>query len=360
MMSNRPTGPSRAWLADTFHVMAITLMATLVLYLGKAVLLPIVTAILLVYVMTATTDALGRFPIIGHLPRALRNALVIAGFVLIIFSLALIIDSTLTEFRAVLPEYQATLGNFLLTLPGMATVDTSMLWQDISDRLLAENDLQQTIVSVLGGITTVGATLFLIIVYAGFLAGERTSLSAKIAAFFSNDEQLQFTEEIIRQASQRFGEYLAVKTLMNVITAVLSYAVLRFMDVDFAIFYAVMLGFLNYILYVGSFVGVFLPIVLSLAQFGSLATTALLAGLLLTVQLIVDNIIEPNAMGRQLDLSPFVVLVSLAVWSALWGLPGAILAIPLTSLIVIVLDSFPKTRRVAMLFSEKATHAASG
>ncbi|MCX7299983.1 MAG: AI-2E family transporter [Rhodobacterales bacterium] len=343
----------RTKLADAFYIMAITLMTAMVLYIGKAVFLPIVTAVLVVYVMTSTIDALGRLPVVGGLPRSLRSAFVVAIFVLVILSLALIIESTLTEFQAVLPEYQATLGNFLLTLPGMEAVDTTSLWRNFMAGIVGEIDLQLVIVSILGGITSAGAALFMVIVYAGFLASERTGMSAKLAALFPRDEQYERTETIIRQANQRIGEYLAVKTLMNVITGVLSYIVLWAMDVDFAVFYAVMLSLLNYIPYVGSFVGVFLPVFLSLAQFGSLATTALLGGLLLSVQMLVDNVIEPNAMGKQLDLSPFVVLVSLAVWSALWGLPGAILAIPLTSLMVIIFDSFPQTRFIAILLSDK-------
>jgi AI-2 transport protein TqsA len=344
-----------AKLADAFYIMAITLMTALVLYIGKAVFLPIVTAVLVVYVMTSTTDALGRLPVIGRLPRGLRSSFVVAIFVLVILSLVLIIESTLTEFQAVLPEYQATLGNFLLTLPGMEAVDTTSLWRNFMTGIVGEIDLQVVIVSILGGITSTGATLFMVIVYAGFLASERTEMSAKLAALFPKDEQYELTEKIVRETNQRIGEYLAVKTAMNVITGTLSYIVLWAMDVDFAVFYAVMLGLLNYIPYVGSFVGVVLPVVLSLAQFGSLATTALLGGLLLSVQIIVDNVIEPNVMGKQLDLSPFVVLVSLAVWSALWGLPGAILAIPLTSLMVIIFDSFPQTRFIAILLSDKVS-----
>jgi hypothetical protein len=101
-------------------------------------------------------------------------------------------------------------------------------------------------------------------------------------------------------------------------------------------FWAVVIGLFNYIPYVGSIIGVALPVVLSLAQFGSFGTTAVLAGLLMAAQTWVGNILEPRMIGRQLNLSPFVVLVALSVWSALWGLPGAILAIPMTSMLVII------------------------
>jgi predicted PurR-regulated permease PerM len=56
-------------------------------------------------------------------------------------------------------------------------------------------------------------------------------------------------------------------------------------------------------------------------------------------------------MGNSLNLSPFVILVSLAVWSALWGIPGAFLAVPITACMVLVFAEFSGTRPIAILLS---------
>jgi predicted PurR-regulated permease PerM len=63
-------------------------------------------------------------------------------------------------------------------------------------------------------------------------------------------------------------------------------------------------------------------------------------------------------IGRQLNLSPFVVLVALSLWSTLWGLPGAILAIPMTSMLAIILAAFPGTRFIAVLLAERVENGA--
>jgi predicted PurR-regulated permease PerM len=73
----------------------------------------------------------------------------------------------------------------------------------------------------------------------------------------------------------------------------------------------------------------------------------------------VGNILEPRMIGRQLNLSPFVVLVALSVWSALWGLPGAILAIPMTSMLVIICAAFAPTRFVAVLLGGQPADQAA-
>jgi predicted PurR-regulated permease PerM len=57
-------------------------------------------------------------------------------------------------------------------------------------------------------------------------------------------------------------------------------------------------------------------------------------------------------MGNSLNLSPFAILASLAVWSALWGIPGAFLAVPITAILTIVFSEFPGTRPVAVLLSK--------
>jgi predicted PurR-regulated permease PerM len=111
------------------------------------------------------------------------------------------------------------------------------------------------------------------------------ALAPKLAAAFPRGEQAELTERILRDINRKIGDYLAIKTLINVIVATISFVILWGMGVDFALFWAVVIGLFNYIPYVGSIIGVALPVVLSLAQFGSFGTTAVLAGLLMALQM---------------------------------------------------------------------------
>lgn len=94
--------------------------------------------------------------------------------------------------------------------------------------------------------------------------------------------------------------------MINAILGVLSWAVMWWFGVDFAVFWALLIALLNYIPYVGSFLGVVFPVLLSLAQFGALQTTIWLTLWLTTVQFYVGNILEPKLIGKQVNLSPFV------------------------------------------------------
>ena len=123
------------------------------------------------------------------------------------------------------------------------------------------------------------------------------------------------------------------------------------MNIDSALFWAVMIGLLNYIPFVGSAIGVGFPVILTLAQFGSVSWAILAFGLLMAVQTYVGNVLEPKMIGKSVNLSSFVVLVALVFWTALWGLPGAILSVPLTSVLVIILAANRGTKPFAVMLS---------
>ena len=72
---------------------------------------------------------------------------------------------------------------------------------------------------------------------------------------------------------------------------------------------------------------------------------------LAVVQFVIGNFLDPYLMGNSLNLSPFAILVSLAVWSGLWGIPGAFLAVPITAIMAIVFPRFAGTRPIAILLS---------
>lgn len=136
------------------------------------------------------------------------------------------------------------------------------------------------------------------------------------------------------------------------ILATICFVILWACGVEYALFWALIIGLFNYIPYVGSLFGVIFPVLMTLAQTGSLKLTILVAILLTVAQMFVGNFLEPRMIGKQINLSPFVVLLSLSLWSSLWGIAGAILAIPLTSIFVIVLEAFRSTRPFAILLMQ--------
>ena len=102
---------------------------------------------------------------------------------------------------------------------------------------------------------------------------------------------------------------------------------------------------------VGGIVAVAAPPVFALVQFETLWQAIGLFVVLQVIGMFVGNVVQPRMQGRSLNMDPIVLLLALAFWSAIWGLPGAFLSTPLTTVMMVVLAQFPGTRWVAVLLS---------
>jgi len=114
-----------------------------------------------------------------------------------------------------------------------------------------------------------------------------------------------------------------------------------------------LIGFvLNYIPTVGSILAALPALFLSLVQFTSLGHFLMVAGGYLAVNMVFGNLIEPNLMGKRLGLSTLVVILSLVFWAWVWGPVGALLAVPLTMIVKIMLENTEDLRWVAILLDK--------
>ena len=334
------------------RAVVLAILAGWLLVIGKGLILPIFAAVITVYVLTTAADAMGRLPGLRRLPSFVRRILVLAVFTLCLFGLGRVMVTTVDELITLGPSYTGNLAAMTAHLTDLLGIKSLPTWEDIRAATLAKFDLTEMLMGILGSVTSFASGIFLVVVYAFFLVAERGSLADKLAAAFPRGDQANRTARLIDDINRRIGDYLAVKTLINVILGAVSYLIMLLMGLDFAVFWAVLIALGSYIPYVGT-LAVLFPILFSLAQFGSLTTALILAALLTLAQFFSDNVLEPKLVARQLNLSPFVIVVALSLWSALWGLPGAILAIPLTSMLAIVFAAFPATRFLAVLLAER-------
>jgi predicted PurR-regulated permease PerM len=98
-------------------------------------------------------------------------------------------------------------------------------------------------------------------------------------------------------------------------------------------------------------VAVALPPIFALVQFDTLWQAIVLFAVLQVIGMFVGNVIQPRMQGRSLNMDPIVLLLALAFWSVLWGLPGAFLSTPLTTVMMVILAQFAGTHWIAVLLS---------
>lgn len=152
------------------------------------------------------------------------------------------------------------------------------------------------------------------------------------------EEKEIYLAETFKDITSQIQNYLATKFFVSLAVGLLVGIVLWLFGVDFLIVWVVLTFLLNFIPTIGSIIAVLLPSLMILVQYESFGKMLVVALILIGIQNIIGNIIEPKILGERLGLNPLVVLMSLLIWGYMWGVVGMILSIPLTSILKIIME----------------------
>lgn len=153
---------------------------------------------------------------------------------------------------------------------------------------------------------------------------------------------------VVEDINRKVQKYIQVKTALSLANGILAGVVLWLLNIELAIVFGLMTVVLNFIPNIGSIIATFLPVPVVLVSPTVSTTEAVLAILLPgIIHFVVGNVLEPQLLGDTMDLSPVVVLLSLTVWTALWGGIGAFLAVPITAVIQILCEKLDFTKPIA-------------
>lgn len=333
------------------YATALTLMLGWLLWIGKPILLPVFAAVISVYILSTAAASMQALPILGRLPAWARRGLILILFAIVVVLLFILVINNLVQVVAILPQYESNLEQLITDNASILGIENEPTWENLRRATLDQIDLRAWMTPALLSLRGFGVTLFLVVLYSSFFIAERGVMARKVMIAMGDEDVGERTIQLLSRINERIGQYLFVKTVVNIILGALSFIILLFFGIEFALFWAVLIAFLNYIPYIGSMIGVIFPVLLSLAQFGTLSMAGAVMVALTIAQIFVAFFLEPRMMGRAFNLSPFVVLLALAFWSSLWGLPGALLAVPLTVSLILVFAELKATKPIAVLLS---------
>lgn len=191
-------------------------------------------------------------------------------------------------------------------------------------------------------------------VFLVFMFPAAASAPAKLDRIFTKAADRAQVHRVITAIGHSMTAYFWVQTLVSLLISALALVTMVAIGLPNALYWAVLIFFLNFIPIIGAGIAVALPTLFAALQLDNPALVAATAFGLSFWPLIIGNFIQPNMTGKSVNLSPLVVLIALGFWATLWGLVGAFLAIPLTVMIMIVLAQFSQTRPLAILMSGNA------
>jgi predicted PurR-regulated permease PerM len=343
------------WLIVAALGLFLVVLVGFVLYVCASIVQPLFIAGLLVYLILPVHQRLVRW----RVPSAIAYLLILAAVLGLFWGIgemayrnfAELSDERMTVYEERLDGFaRKALGGLPFAVPDLENWHVrNLLTFDIGPDSKIRNVFRAAVGNFLEFLTAT----FVVLIYLIFLIAERVSLPGRVARAFG-EAQAKKIMAVVEAINRAVHDYIALKTFVSALQGLLSFAVLAAFGVEFAGMWGVLIFLFNFIPYIGSFVAVTLPIVLSFLQYAEEPWKPLLITLLLLViQRVVDNYIEPRLTGHKLGLSPLIVLLSLAFWGWLWGVVGMILAVPLTVIGKIILENIRETKPLATLISNE-------
>lgn len=316
---------------------------------GRTFLVPLAISILLWNLLEAMIERFASIRVYEfQVPRWLAAML---GLIAVGFGLYLILSIFLgqvDDVNAAWPHYVARLKSIVSNL-------TQWLGAEQSAKIrtaITEIDLTRRLPGVFASAQSFVVTVLLVVAYVGFLFAESGYMTQKLAAMFPDQRHAREAHGVLTAVSESVRRYIWVKTAVSTLTGVACYVVLRWLGLDFAATWALLIFFLNYIPNIGSIVGVSLPALVALVQFDTLTPFVILVLGLTVINLAIGSVLEPMLMGHTLNMSPFAIILSLAFWGTVWGIVGMFLSVPIMVLVMIVCAHVRGWRWLAILLSK--------
>ena len=322
-----------------------TVMVGAVVWWLRAILAPLALALFLMVII----DGLAR--VMEHrlrfIPRkaALGLSLVLTTlvFVVVAYEVTTHASTFLTQLIAYAPQF-----NGLVQKIGQ---ELGMSFPPTIDELVAQMNLPHYLSSVAGALKDVASGAVFVFVYLIFLLISRSGFETKARTLFATQNRFEHAQAVFVRIRKGVERYIWVQTMAALIIALASYMLMRLTGLHNAIFWSFLIFIFAYVPIIGGAIGILLPPIFALVQFGAhWQAPALLIGAE-AIHFAVGNFIAPRMQGVSLNVDPVVVVLSLAFWGAIWGVPGMFLSTPLTVVAIVVLIQFPSTRWIAILLS---------
>ncbi len=359
-------------------VLISSLTAIAVLYLAKAVVVPLALAILFSFLLSPLVTLLERI----RLPRVLAIVVVIlaAGIAVgtigwTVFNQLVSVTDHMADFTyninrkldALKPTKSTSfsraeqeldrLGQQISTLKLDAAADQSQQPKKqlgasadhpISVQEVGKSDRLGEIHGVLGSLVSV----FLVVVFTFFMLLQREDLRNRLIRLTGRGH-LNLMTQAMDEASHRVSRYLALQLLVNTCFGTLVFVALYFLALPHALLWGALAGILRFIPYIGAPTAAFLPTVFSIAVYTAWTPTLLIMAVFFCLEVLTANFIEPHVYGKQTGLFPLAILVAAVFWTLIWGPIGLILSVPLTVCLVVVGSHVPSLKFLTVLLGDQ-------
>jgi predicted PurR-regulated permease PerM len=348
--ASEPSETAPRFELSTFLLLVIcVVLAIYTLYFGRAVIIPLMVALLLKLVLSPVVRALSSVRIPEWAGAALVLTVVVTGVGYAIFALS----SPAAEWVGKLPEGLSTLESHLKELKEpvaqmQKAEETISKLSNIGPRrsetiVVAPSGLGVAILSETASLV-VGLTATLVLLY--FLLSSGDFFLRKLVTVLPRFGDKKHAVEIAQQVQSDISHYLFTITVINIALGIVVAGALYALGMPSPALWGTMAAILNYIPFVGHVVGFSVIGLVALMSFGDLETALVPPAVYAGLAFLEGQLITPAIVARRLTLNPVAVFVALIFWGWLWMVPGMLLAVPMLAVFKIFCDHIRPLRPI--------------
>jgi predicted PurR-regulated permease PerM len=321
----------------------IALLATL--YLAKSVFIPVFLAMLGAFLLAPPVNLLAKY----YIPRTLGSAVVIllaSGLVATLFYyLADPVGLWVERLPAEVQQIERKLSPFKDSIESVQ--ETTQKVEEIASISSGGDEEQAPDVVVKGPnvfytlldgtqALLIGLLSFAVLLY--FMLAFGHSMVLKTSLLFRDKGYHTHIMRIARDVQQKLSHYLLLITALNIVLGVVVALVMWLIGMPTPMVWGASAAILNYIPYVGPAINLGIIALVSLLTFDTLTQILLPPALLLGLNLLEGQLIQPVFIGRMFTINPVLIFLSVLIWGWLWGMAGIFMAVPLLVVANIILE----------------------
>lgn len=342
----------------TIAVVGLFVIAVLfALYFGRDVLLPIMLALILSFLLRPLVRALYRIGIPEGLGAAVMVVMLFGGVLLAVYTLSTPAAEWVNRMPRVLHELEFKLGDIRAGIDRAR--EASRQIEQITKETGSDGPVREVVVrgptlmeQAVSQVESVLANVVILLVLLYFfLARGRHSLESLIGTMRDVDDRVHYAM-VAATLQQNIAAYLLTITAINTVLGVATGLVMWMWGLPNPALWGVMVALANYIPFIGPAVMTGVFFLVSVLTFDSLGTIILPPLSFVALTTIEGNFLTPMIVGRRLSLNPIAVFVSILFWGWLWGIPGALLAVPILAILKILFDAHEPLKPVGALLGD--------
>ena len=294
---------------------------------GMKLAAPVVNIILVSMLIAMTVMPLINWLIKKGVPKVLSLLITLLVLIIVISLMAMMLSVAVVGIAEKIPQYEQNLESFkdrIIEYFSQFNIDASSVFHD---KFYNPEELIRFATEFISGLIETFSNFAIVFLFVIFIIIDMADLSYRI---HKGEKKMEKGLLKLAELADEVRRYVSISAFTGFQTALGNLVLLLIVGVDFPVLWAFLSFLFSFIPNIGFILSVIPPAFLALAELGLTEAIIVIVGFII-INEIIENVIKPRYMGKELNLSLSIIFISLIVWSWILGPIGAILAIPLTT-----------------------------